>query len=104
MEFLSTVLPTARISVMYFDEAHELGLLFLIFLRLVKHQLLSTGMWYTFMGTKSSISYHASRPGDNQFPVLLACTYLTEAIVHSLRLLADLAQLLPPYIDLDFDQ
>ncbi|KAF8343351.1 hypothetical protein F5887DRAFT_1212483 [Amanita rubescens] len=88
MKFLSDVLPTKRISVMYFDEAPELGSHLRIFLRLVQRQLSSTKMWYTFMGTKSSISYNA--PPDNKF---------------SLRPKPELARLLPPYyIDLGFDQ
>jgi hypothetical protein len=61
-------------------------------------------MWYAFMGTKSSISYYAPRPSQRQSPASLACTYLTEEIVLSLRLKAELARLLPPYIDLGFDQ
>lgn len=87
-EFLSSVLPAKRISVMYFDEAHELGLHFWIFLRLVQHQQLSMKMWYTFMGTKSSISYYAPHPSKQL----------------SLKLKMELARLLPPYIDLGFDQ
>jgi len=66
MEFLSDVLPAERITVMYFDEAHELGLHFWIFLRLVQHQLLLTNMWYAFMGTKANISYYAPRPSNSQ--------------------------------------
>jgi hypothetical protein len=104
VEFLSAVLPAKRISVMYFDEAHELGFHFWIFLRLVQHQLSSTKMWYVFMGTKSSISYYAPRPSERQSPASLACTCLTEAIVLSLQLKGELAQLLTPYIDLGFDQ
>ena len=104
MEFLSAILPGKMISIMYFDEAHELRLHLRIFLRLVQHQLLSTKMWYVFMGTKSSISYYAPRPDKSQSPALLACTCLTVAIVLSLRLRAELTQLLPPYIDLGFDQ
>jgi hypothetical protein len=103
-EFLSSVLPLQRISVMYFDEAHELGLHFRIFLRLVQHQRLSTKMWYAFMGTKSSISYYAPRPSQRQSPASLACTCLTEEIELSLKLKRELATLLPPYIDLGFDQ
>ena len=104
MEFLSAILPGKMISIMYFDEAHELGMHFWILLRLVQHQLSSTKMWYIFMGTKSSISYYAPRPDKSQSPALLACTCLTVAIVLSLRLRAELTQLLPPYIDLGFDQ
>ncbi len=99
MKFLFNVLPTKRIGVMYFDEAHELGSHFWTFLRLVQHQLSSTKMWYTFMGTKSKISCDVPHPGDRQSVASLACTCLTEAIVLSLQL-----KLLPPYIDLGFDQ
>jgi hypothetical protein len=77
MKFLSDVLPTKRISVMYFDEAPELGSHLRIFLRLVQRQLSSTKMWYTFMGTKSSISYNAP-PDKCQFVTSLSCTCLTE--------------------------
>ncbi len=59
MEFLSTILPEKKISIMYFDEAHELRSQFWIFLRLVQLQKAETKMWYAFMGTKSSISYFA---------------------------------------------
>ena len=84
MEFLSRVLPEKRISVMYFDEAHKLGPhLCKIFLRIVQHQPLSTRMWYTLMGTKSSISYYAPLPRKSQSNASLAYTCLTEAIVLS---------------------
>ena len=103
-EFLSSLLPAKRISVMYFDEAHELGLHFWIFLRLVQHQGLSTNMWYAFMGTKSSVSYYAPHPSERQCPASLACTCLTKEIELSLKLKMELARLLHPYIDLGFDQ
>jgi hypothetical protein len=77
VEFLFKVLPEKTISVMYFDEAHELGLHYWIFLRLVHHQLSSTKMWYTFMGTKSRISYYAPPPSESQSPAFFACTCLT---------------------------
>jgi len=93
-----------RISVMYFDKAHELGLHFWIFLYLAQHQLSLMKMWYIFMGTKLSISYYAPCPNKCQSSALLACTCLTKEIVLSLWLKAELAQLLPPYIDLGFDQ
>ncbi|KAF8816611.1 hypothetical protein BYT27DRAFT_7220522 [Phlegmacium glaucopus] len=86
MEFLSHVLPTKRICIMYFDEAHELDLQLWIFLRLVQHQPLSTKMCST--GTKSSLSYYA--PPPNKY--------------HSLRLKHEVARLPTPYIDLGFDQ
>ena len=105
MEFLSRVLPEKRISVMYFDEAHKLGPhLCKIFLRIVQHQPPLTKMWYTFMGTKSSISYHAPPPRKSLSTASLACTCLTEAIVHSYRLKQEVARLPTPYIDLGFDQ
>jgi hypothetical protein len=104
VKFLSDVLPAKRVSVVYFDEVHKLDLHFSIFLRLVQHQLSSTKMWYAFMGTKSSISYYALRPSKRQSPASLACTCLTEEIVLSLELKAELTRLLPPYIDIGFDQ
>ena len=104
MEFLSAVLPTERISIMYFDEAHELGLQFWIFLRLVQHQLPLKKMWYTFMGTKSKVSYYAPRPSERQCTSSIPCTCLTEELAHSLQLKGELNRLLPPYIDLGFDQ
>jgi len=64
MEFLSDALPAGRITVMYFDEVHELGAHLSTFLRLVQHQLSSTKMWYTFMGTKSKISCYAPHPSE----------------------------------------
>ena len=71
MKFLSTVLPEKKICVMYFDEAHELGVLFWILLRLVQHQVpepemepFRIQMWYTLMGTKSSVSFYAPRPSQ----------------------------------------
>ncbi|KAF8240580.1 hypothetical protein L208DRAFT_1420405 [Tricholoma matsutake] len=104
VEFISAVLPTKRISVMYLDKVHELGFHFWIFLCLVQHQLSSTKMWYTFMGMKLSISYYAPHPSKCQSPASLACTCLTKEIVLSLRLKVELVRLLPPYINLDFDQ
>ncbi|KAK2464125.1 hypothetical protein APHAL10511_003873 [Amanita phalloides] len=88
MKFLSSVLRKKQISVMYFDEAHDLAMQFWVFLRLVQHQLPSTKMWYAFMGTKSSVSYYAPAPED----------------LHSLRLKEELAILPKPYFDLGFDQ
>ncbi|KAF8347980.1 hypothetical protein F5887DRAFT_673723 [Amanita rubescens] len=89
MEFLSRILPAKRISVTYFDEAHELGPhLCQIFLRLLQHQPLSIKMWYTLIGTKSSISYYAPPPRK----------------MHSFRLRQEVARLPTPYIDLGFDQ
>ena len=104
MEFLSRVLP-GKISVMYIDEAHELGPhLCQIFLRLVQHQPRLTRMWYTLMGTKSSISYHAPPRHKSQSAASLACTCLTEVIVISFRLKEEVARLPTPYIDVGFDQ
>jgi hypothetical protein len=111
MKFLSTVLPEKKICVMYFDEAHELGVLFWIFLRLVQHQVprpetepLLMEMWYTFMGTKSSVSFYAPRPSQCQSIASFSCTCLTAALVLSLSLRNERAHLLYPYIDLGFDQ
>ena len=104
MEFLSRVLP-GKISVMYIDEAHELGPhLCQIFLRLVQHQPRLTRMWYTLMGTKSSISYYAPPRRKSQSAASLACTCLTEVIVISFRLKEEVARLPTPYIDVGFDQ
>ena len=77
MKFISDVLPNPRISVMYFDEAQELGLLFWVFLRLVQHQSLSVKMWYVFMGTESNVSFYSPNPSQSQFLTLCACTCLT---------------------------
>lgn len=113
MKFLSNVLPEKKICVMYFDEAHELGVLFWILLRLVQHQVpslspemepLQIRMWYTLMGTKSSVSFYAPRPSQRQSITSFACTCLTAALVLSLRLRNERAHLLYPYIDLGFDQ
>lgn len=111
MKFLSTVLPEKQICVMYFDEAHELGVLFWILLRLVQHQAPSPEMepslmqmWYAFIGTKSSVSFYAPRPSQCQSIASFACTCLTAAPVLSLRLRNERAHLLYPYIDLGFDQ
>ncbi|KAK2464638.1 hypothetical protein APHAL10511_003331 [Amanita phalloides] len=88
MTFLSSVFPKKGISVMYFDEAHELDMQLWTFVRLVEHQLLSTKMWYAFMGTKSKITYYSPRREN----------------MHSLRLPRELAILPTPYFDLGFDQ
>ena len=104
MEFISRVLPEKRISIMYFDEAHELRSHLWIFLRLVQHQSLLTRMWYSFMGTKSNLSYYVPPPRKRQSAPSLACTCLIGAIVLSLRLRQELTRLSMPYIDLGFDQ
>ena len=64
MTTLSSLVPPQKLCVMYFDEAHELGLCFWTLLRLLHNQAASRGMWYVFMGTKSSLSYYAPRPAD----------------------------------------
>ena len=105
MAFLSHVLPASKISVMYFDEAHELGShLCQIFLRLLQHQPPSIKLWYTLMGTKSSISYYAPPPRKSQYAASLACMCLIEATVLSFRLKQEVARLIAPYFDLGFDQ
>ena len=104
MGFLSRVYPKQKMSVMYFDEAHELGSLVWILLRLVQHQPWFTKMWYTFMGMKSRISYYVPPPSECQSVASLACTCLTEAIVLSARLRQEVSRILPPYFDLGFDQ
>ncbi|KAF8327857.1 hypothetical protein F5887DRAFT_924568 [Amanita rubescens] len=88
MEFLSNILPEKRMSIMYFDEAQELGSLYWVFLRLVENQPYFIKMWYAFMGTKSRISDYAPP--------------LTELL--SARLKEEISRILPPYIDLGFDQ
>lgn len=66
MAFLDSLYPGERpLCVTYFDEAHELQLLFWILLRLLSHQPTTIKMWYVFMGTKSSISYFTPPPGDS---------------------------------------
>ena len=75
LEFLSKVLP-GKMSIMYLDEAQELGSLYWVFLRLVQHQSLCTNMSYTFMGTKSRLSDYAPPPRNSQSAAslrLLAC-------------------------------
>ena len=65
MAFLDSLYPGEQpLCVTYFDEAHELQLLFWILLRLLSHQPTTMKMWYVFMGTKSSISYFTPPPGD----------------------------------------
>ena len=75
-EFLSKVLP-GKMSIMYLDEAQELGSLYWVFSRLVQHQSLCTNMWYTFMGTKSRLSDYPPPPPRNSQSAaslrLLAC-------------------------------
>ena len=103
MKFLSAVLPAKWISVMYFDEAHGLRPHFWVFVDLLMHQLQSTRMWYTFMGTKSNHIHYFPRPRNGESAASLACTSLTEAIASGVMLKRQIARLLTPYIDLGFD-
>ena len=60
MAFLNGLnVDTPSICVTYFDEFHDLGILFQILLRQISNQALEIGMWYVFMGTKSNISYYS---------------------------------------------
>jgi hypothetical protein len=103
MDFLSSLCPPQDMAVTYFDEAHNLDILYWILLRLLHNQPQSTNMWYTFMGTKSHITYYAPRPANSQFlPYFMTVTY-SETVL-SLRLKEEIAELSPPYIALGFDQ
>ena len=73
-KFLSLVLPAKTISVVYFDEAHELEMQLWILLRLVQHQPRSTKMWYAFLGTKLSLFHYAPPPNECQSAPSLACS------------------------------
>jgi hypothetical protein len=68
MAFISGLFPKNEktLCVTYFDEAHELRRRLWVMLRLLQHQLLDVGMWYVFMGTKSSISYDAPALKDRE--------------------------------------
>ncbi|KIM44537.1 hypothetical protein M413DRAFT_25012 [Hebeloma cylindrosporum] len=74
--------------VTYIDEAHNLGVLYWILLRLLGRQDNYTRAWWIFLGTKSSLEFYNPSPVD----------------LHSLRLRKELAQFLPPYIAFGFDQ
>ena len=65
MRFLSEVFPEKRMTIMYFNEAQELGLLYWVFLQIVVHQPPFIKMWYTFLGMKSRISNYAP-PSESQ--------------------------------------
>ena len=54
LAFLTSLYDKQPLCVTYFDEAHELQILFWILLRLLSHQPMTTSMWYVFMGTKLS--------------------------------------------------
>ena len=66
MRFLSDVFPEKRMTVMYFDEAQELGSLYWVILRIVAQQPSFIKMWYTFLGTKSRITDYAPPPSESQ--------------------------------------
>src|SRR5580700_5199244 len=53
VKFVTALSPQKSLLVTYFDEAHELELLFWILLRLLTNQDKSVSMWYVFMCTKS---------------------------------------------------
>ena len=103
MDFLFNVFPEKSISIMYFDQSQELGSLYWVLFHLIWHQSSYIKMWYTFMRTKSRITHYVPPPGNSQcfHFALLACTCLTEAIVHSVLLKEEIS---PPYFDLGFDQ
>ncbi|EDR00639.1 uncharacterized protein LACBIDRAFT_313129 [Laccaria bicolor S238N-H82] len=104
MGFLNTIY-TRALSVTYFDEAHKLGSCLWVFLHLLSIQESSIRLWYVFMGTKLSFPHNAPRPSNRQPSFFtLGYTWLMEKAVHSLRHRLELAQLLPPYIVLSFDQ
>ena len=105
LTFLASLYDKQPLCVTYFDEAHELQILFWILLRLLSHQPMTVMMWYVFLATKSSVTYFT--------PAAAACVSSIFAyvlishcriIVLSLRLGKELRQLLAPYIALDFDQ
>ena len=89
--------------VTYFDEAHGMGRTLWVLLRLLQYQDKRLGMWCIFMGTKSSITYYAPGPSDSEFALLFVFTRLIQATVASLRLIQEMAHLLPPYVALGFD-
>ena len=68
LAFISSLFPKNKtpLCVTYFDEADELNVRLLVMFRLLKHQLLTVGMWYIFMGTKLSISYDRPAPKDRE--------------------------------------
>jgi hypothetical protein len=105
LTFLASLYDKQPLCVTYFDEAHELQILFWILLRLLSHQPMTVMMWYVFLATKSSVTYFT--------PAAAACVSSIFAhvlishcriIVLSMRLGKELRQLLAPYIALDFDQ
>ncbi len=102
MTFLSTIEPEAR-CVTYFDEAHALDKALWVLLRLVQYQTPWIKMWYIFMGTKSSVSYYAPNASDSPYPLLCIFIWLIHKPVSSLKLIREMARLLPPYMALGFD-
>lgn len=99
---LSDIEPEAR-CVMYFDEAHDLDNALLVLLRLVQYQKPWINIWYIFLETKSSISYYAPNPSDRPYPLLCIFIWLIHESVSSLKLIREMARLLPPYVALGFD-
>ena len=69
MRFLSQSL-----CVTYFDEAHWMDSTLWVLLRVLQYQDRRLGMWYIFMGTKSSVTYYAPGPSDSEFPLLFVST------------------------------
>jgi len=107
MQFVQAQFPDENpLCVTYFDEAHELGSRFWILLRLLRAQSFSTRMWYVFMETKPSISYHDPTPPRRNSESLSCVNSSTADVlsVSSLKLRMELARLVPPYIALGFDQ
>ena len=66
MAFLSTLNPPQNLCLTYFDEVDSLGLCIDILYRLLSSQESSTNMWYTFLGTKSRLSYYAPPAANRQ--------------------------------------
>ena len=63
MEFIKSLSSDEQpLCVTYFDEAQELDVSIWLMLRLLQAQHASIGMWFVFMGTKSSILFRAPAP------------------------------------------
>lgn len=102
MTFLSNIKPEAR-CVTYFDEAHDLDNALLVLLRLVSYQKPWIKSWYIFLETKSDFSYYAPNPSNSPYHLLCKFIWLIDKPVASLKLIREMARLLPPYMALGFD-
>jgi len=102
MTFLSNIKPEAR-CVTYFDEAHDLDNALWVLLRLVQYQKPWMKSWYIFLGTKSDVSYYAPKPSNSPYHPLCIFIWLIDKPVASLKLIREMARLLPPYMALGFD-